>query len=72
VFTNVKTKGSSETRDYVINEFTVEDKQVDKLSEYMEKFDNKFNFDKIARLPKEKIKIGSITVTLQDEDLGYP
>ena len=72
MFTGAKNSSDGTESNYAIDEMSVEDKRVDRLSEYMDLFGDKYNLDKIARLPSEKIKIGSVTVTQQNEARGNP
>jgi hypothetical protein len=49
-------------RNYTIEEMTIENRRVDKLSEYMELFGDQYNLDRIARLPSKEIRIGTVRV----------
>ena len=59
VFTNAlnnsDTNPETQRSNYTIDSMCIEDKKVDKLNEYMDLFKDKYNLDKIARLPSKTI-----------------
>jgi hypothetical protein len=67
IFENAYNQSSGKTQHFnVIDIIDVQERKVDKLSEYMAQFGDKYNLDKVARLPKEKIRIGTIVVQEKD------
>jgi hypothetical protein len=55
VFTNALNQTDGSRWNYTIDEMTIQDKRVDKLNEYMDKFQDQYNLEKIARLPNKTI-----------------
>jgi hypothetical protein len=60
IFTNT-TNG----KNYEITDIIMELKKVNELSQYIEQFGDKYDLEKVAKLPDELLRIG--TVTVQDE-----
>ena len=48
---------------YTIDAFDLNERKVDHLAEYMDRFGDKYDLQRIAKLPEDEISIGTITVS---------
>jgi hypothetical protein len=53
-------------KNFTITDIFMEERMVNELSQYIQQFDDKYDLEKVAMLPDEPIRIG--TVTVQDQD----
>ena len=48
---------------YTVDSFDVTKRKVDHLAEYMDRFGDKYDLHRIAKLPEDEINVGSLTVS---------
>jgi hypothetical protein len=67
IFTDAKLY-NDEIRSFDVVSITLEEKRVDTLSKYLDRFADKYDLDKIASLPSTPIRMGDIIVA--DKETG--